>query len=95
MNMYDNVDIVVVFSSGIVLGLTLAVNLYTGISYLLERKQPKQLNTKTAKWERVLHETVEGDTFEAKNRACSSCGHSAKYQFPYCPWCGSKMESEK
>lgn len=43
------------------------------------------------KWMTVKLDTELG-TFEVKNKQCNKCGHSTKYEYPFCPWCGADMK---
>ena len=49
---------------------------------------------KHCKWT-SYKQIVDGVEYEAFNKVCSECGHSTKYKFPYCPWCGAKMIDER
>lgn len=40
------------------------------------------------------YETVCGFKYEVNNKSCSNCGHTTKFKFPYCPWCGADMQKE-
>ena len=43
------------------------------------------------KWITVKQDTILG-TFEVNNKVCDQCNHATKYEYPFCPWCGKKME---
>ena len=48
---------------------------------------------KMGKWIKQMTE-VDGVFYEHRNMACSICGHSTKYPYSYCPWCGADMRGE-
>lgn len=45
-------------------------------------------------WQKQYTE-IDDIEYEHRNVVCSKCGHSSKYKFPFCPWCGADMRGEE
>ena len=60
---------------------------------LLEEQEP--IEPKTGKWiTRIRHEHYpSGKPYEED--FCSECGKRGSLEYPFCPWCGIKMESSE
>ena len=58
---------------------------------LLKEQEP--VESKTGKWiTRLRHEHYpSGKPYEED--FCSECGKRGSLEYPFCPWCGKKMES--
>ena len=58
---------------------------------LLKEREP--VESKTGKWiTRLRHEHYpSGKPYEED--FCSECGKRGSLEYPFCPWCGKKMES--
>ena len=55
------------------------------------RKVANGKPVRKSKWEVVKERLADGTEIPVHNEVCSVCGHSTKYRFPYCPWCGAEM----
>lgn len=68
--------------------------LYDEISLLDDLlKEQEPIEPKTGKWiTRLRHEHYpSGKPYEED--FCSECGKRGSLEYPFCPWCGIKMES--
>jgi len=65
-----------------------------GYHYGMEIGKTLNPKIKQGEWQ-TQYETVCGFKYEVNNKACSNCGHTTKFKFPHCPWCGACMRGEK
>lgn len=65
--------------------------LFQDVLKLLKEQEP--IEPKTGKWiTRLRHEHYpSGKPYEED--FCSECGKRGSLEYPFCPWCGKKMES--